>query len=80
MLLVAPESTAGSRLFRAPPASAYTVLASYNDRLRHLLLRPSVMADDMPDALNPPALSLSNDATTAWVAFHDECERAMPVE
>lgn len=77
MLLVAPESTAGTRLFRAPPSSAPAALDSYSDRLRHLLLRPPVMADDMPDALNPPALSLSNEATTAWIAFHDECERAM---
>ena len=79
MLLVAPESTAGTRLFRDPPASAFSALSAYNERLRLLLLRSPVMMEDMPDALNPPALTLSDEATSAWIAFHDECESAMRV-
>ena len=77
MLVVAPESTAGTRFYQDPPTSAGKEIAQYGERIRYLLLRPPVMADDMSDALNPPSLLLSREAKTAWIAFHDQCERAM---
>ena len=77
MLLVAPSSTAGTRLYREVPASSSAILERYNERIRYLLMRPPVTSPDMPDALDPPALQLCPDAKAAWVAFHDECEKAV---
>ena len=77
MLIVAPESTAGTRLFREAPPSARAALAAYGDRVRYLLTRPPHTRADMPDALAPPPMRLTDDSAAAWVAFHDLCERAM---
>lgn len=77
MLLVAPNSTAGTRLYREAPAGTAAALADYNSRIRHLLARPPVTRPDMPDALSPPPMRLHPDATAAWVAFHDVCEQAI---
>jgi hypothetical protein len=77
MLLVAPESTAGTRFFREPPVWTTEVLRNYNDRIRELLTRPPTMRTDDPNALDPPAMILSPDAKREWIVFHDECERAV---
>lgn len=77
MLIVAPQSTAGTRLFREPPSTAQAALTAYNERVRYLLTRPPQTRREMPDALDPPGMGLSVDATTAWVEFHDLCEREM---
>jgi hypothetical protein len=77
ILMVAPSSTAGTRLFREAPSETKAVLEAYNSRLRYLLKRPPVTHPDMPDALNPPAMLLHPRATTAWIEFHDQCEQAI---
>ena len=77
MLIVAPESTAGTRLFREPPPTARSALAAYDERVRYLLLRPPQTRPDMPDALAPPPMRLAVAAAGAWVAFHDLCEREL---
>lgn len=77
MLLVAPDSTAGTRLYRDAPQDAGMTLAHYNNRLRFLLMRPPVTCADMPDALDPPALILHHDARAAWISFYNQCETAV---
>jgi hypothetical protein len=77
MLLVAPNSTAGTRLYREAPAGSSAILEKYNERIRYLLMRPPVTSPDMPDALDPPAMQLHPEAKAAWIAFHDQCESAV---
>lgn len=77
MLLVAPNSTAGTRLYCEAPLGSSADLERYNERIRDLLMRPPVTSPEMPDALQPPAMHLHRDAKAAWVKFHDECENAV---
>jgi len=76
-LLVAPDSTAGNRMFREAPASCRDVLDRYNARLALLLQRPPAMRPDADSVLDPPALSLTPDAARLWIAFHDHAEAAI---
>lgn len=76
-LTVAPETTAGKRLYRDTPGAAVLALGDYDARLTDLLTRDPATAIGQPDALDPPALTLDRDARAAWIAFHDFAERAM---
>ncbi len=73
--LVAPDSTAGTRLFRHPPEACRAVLDDYNTRLGAILSRPPVLASGTHDVLEPPAMRLSDVAQRNWIAFHDAVER-----
>ena len=77
VLTVAPETTAGTRLFRETDAAAALALADHDARLTALLTRPPRTAQGDPDVLDPPPLTLDPDARAAWIAFHDHAERAM---
>ena len=77
ILLVAPDTTAGTRMFREAPTGSTTALEAYNERLRYLLTRPPATLPDTPDALAPPSMQLHPQARRAWIEFHDQCERAM---
>lgn len=77
ILLVAPESTAGTRLFREVPVGTSAILQGYDDRLRHLLMRPPATRPDMPDALDPPPMQLCADAKAEWIKFYNSCESAL---
>jgi len=75
VLLVAPESTAGTRLFREASPAWAVALAEYEGRLSDLLARPPRMRDGTHDVLDPRALTLSTDARRGWIGFHDAAER-----
>jgi hypothetical protein len=74
-LTVAPETAAGTRLFRETTEAAELALQDYDARLTDLLTRsPRTLADD-PCVLDPPAMTLDHEARTLWIAFHDHVER-----
>jgi hypothetical protein len=75
VLVVAPESTAGTRLFRQPSSRCEVVLATYNKRLTELLLLPPRTAPESADVLDPPEMTLRSDAEALWIEFHDAVER-----
>jgi hypothetical protein len=77
MLIVAPDSTAGTRLFREAGDGTNSALNDYNNRLAYLLKRQFVTRPDMPDALDPPPMRLEPEAKAAWINFHDDCEKAI---
>jgi len=52
-------------------------LNDYNQRLAYLLKRQFATRPDMPDALDPPPMQLHPEAKSAWIKFHDDCERAI---
>ncbi len=74
-LVVAPDSTAGTRLFREAPAACQAVLDGYDARLTELLSRPPALAAGTSDVLDPPAMRLSDAARGSWIGFHDAVER-----
>lgn len=73
-LLVAPESTAGTRMYREAPAACQQALVEYGARLDHLLRRPPATKADDASVLDPPVLRLHPDAARLWIAFHDAAE------
>lgn len=74
MLVVAPNSTAGTRFFSEAPKEAGKALEDYYQRIRNLLQRPPVTKSDAPDILNPLVMRLCDAAKSEWIVFHDECE------
>jgi len=74
-LIVAPESTAGTRFFRSEAPECSLVLRSYDDRLGALLRRTPRTKPDAPDVLDPLVLDLHRDARTMWIDFYNEVER-----
>lgn len=79
-LLVAPQGTAGTRLYREPPASAGLALADYDARLDAMMLKPPRTLGDDPTVLDPMPVPLSPDAREMWIAFHDAVETAQRLE
>jgi hypothetical protein len=75
VLLVAPESTVGSRFFRDAPAECAVVLAEYRSRLGALLRSPPTTAPDDPGILMPDVMTLAPDARALWIRFSDHMER-----
>jgi hypothetical protein len=76
MLTVAPDSTAGTRMFRPEPVECRAVLADYKNRLLSLLNRsPRLLPES--DALDPEPLPLSTEAKKLWIAFHNSAETSI---
>jgi hypothetical protein len=76
-LMVQPESTAGTRLFREMTAEAERTLHDFRDRVAGLLAAQKPLADGQRDVLKPRALLLSAEARRLWIAFHDANEREL---
>ena len=76
-LLVAPESTAGTRMYREPPEAARATLASYAAKLERLLDRPPATSADDAQVLDPPVMSLTPEAAGLWKRYHDHAEAAL---
>jgi hypothetical protein len=74
-LVVAPDSTAGTRLFREAPEECRVVLREYSDRLTAILLTQPSLADGTVDVLAPTALGICGVTRQNWIAFHDAVER-----
>jgi len=77
MLVVAPESTAGSRLFKHDEPENAAILQAYNDRIVSLLEMEPVTNDLNDRELVPRVLPLDADASEEWIVFHDQCEEAI---
>lgn len=77
LLVQAPETAAGRRLWRDPKPESDAALKRYGARLLSILETPLPVrsADDL--ALAPRPLSLSGLARRAWIAFHDHIERQL---
>jgi hypothetical protein len=73
-LVVAPETSAGTRLWREVPPEADLALLRYGEALL-ALLRKRPATGDRPNELRPVALPLSPAARAMWIGFHDAVER-----
>ena len=77
MLVVAPESTVGSRLFRDTASVGTEGLRFYNDRMMSLLTREPRTQPDAPDVLDPAIIELSYDARQMWITFYNATEASL---
>ena len=77
LLVTAPDSAAGTRLWREPGADAETDVRRYTGFMLDLLRRPLPVSRNDDRALDPPALALSRAARDLWVETHDAIERQM---
>ncbi len=73
-LVAWPESTQGTRFFSEAP-STWPNLALFNKRIADLLSMPASFAEG--GGLAPTLLSLTPEAKTLWVAFHDTIEKEL---
>jgi hypothetical protein len=73
-LVVAPDSTAGTRLFREPPVECRAVLDEYNDRLTGILSRPVPLAEGSESVLDPRSMCLCDAARQNFIAFYNAVE------
>jgi hypothetical protein len=76
MLIAAPASTAGTRLFRDAPPECADVLAGYKERLTRFLDKPHAMLDGS-GSLDPFVLDLTPEARQMLIAFHDAVEQSI---
>lgn len=77
VLVTAPATTMGLRLWREPPAQARTTLIAYNTRLLSILEAPLPLAPDERVELAPRRLPLAPDARELWVRYADHVERSL---
>ncbi len=75
LLVVAPASAAGTRLWREPDPGAHATLRDYNGRLLDLLRKTPRMGD--AGALDPQPLPLTHAARRVMIEFHDAVERQL---
>jgi hypothetical protein len=76
-LVTWPETTAGTRMYREADASSDPRLRCYHARMHALLSLPRRERDGRLGELDPAPLELAPDAKQAWIAAHDDIERAM---
>ncbi|MBZ0149041.1 MAG: DUF3987 domain-containing protein, partial [Pseudorhodoplanes sp.] len=76
-LLAWPESTAGTRSYRAESLRDDPAMGRLVARLTDLHRRPLPLAEDSRQELAPPALVLTADAKRVWMRAHDAVETAM---
>lgn len=74
LLLAAPATLAGTRLYREPRQEERRAIAAYSAHLRRILARPYPLAGTLANELAPRKLPISPEATAAWIAFYDETE------
>ena len=77
LLVTAPDTAAGTRLWRDPSTDADAAIRRYTGRMLDLLRRPLPVSRNDERALDPPALALSSKARDLWVETHDAIERQL---
>jgi hypothetical protein len=82
LLVTAPDSTAGTRLWREPKPESTQALARYRNKLLGILRTKPPMALDgvgkpLPNELTPRPLPLSETARKLWIEFADVVELEM---
>jgi hypothetical protein len=73
-LVTAPESNAGSRLWREPTKNSETAIKRYGARILDILEYPLPLAVSKTNELSPRALPLAPDARKLWIGFVNNIE------
>src|SRR5712692_1138700 len=76
-LTVWPSSTAGTRKYKAVDLRTAPAMTQYEDRIREILQTPPPLAEGKRNELAPRPLSLSEEAKSLWIKFHDSIEEQL---
>lgn len=77
VLVTAPESASGQRMWRAPAPESDAIMKRYGARLLGILEQPLPLAPQSHNELAPRTLPLSREAQHLWIAFHDHVEKRL---
>jgi Protein of unknown function (DUF3987) len=77
LLIAAPSSLAGDRLWQEPASEIEPAQRRYMARMLSIFGEPREAANDLGNELKPRALGLSAPARECRIAFHDDTERDM---
>ncbi len=75
VLVTAPDSIAGTRLYRETDPADDAAIKAYGARILEILEAPWPLAEGERNILEPPALVMEPDAESEWRAFYDAVER-----
>lgn len=75
VLVAAPASIAGSRLYREPHAAADTAIRTFGARILSLLEARWALAEGKRNELEPRILLIGGTAEAAWREFYNHVER-----
>lgn len=73
-LAAAPDSAAGTRAYREPPAHFGPVLDAYDSRMIDFLGWAPRTAPEEPDVLDPVPMGLHQGVRRAWIVYHNLVE------
>ncbi|MFH1735913.1 MAG: YfjI family protein, partial [bacterium] len=79
LLISAPESLAGSRLYREAPRWASETISQFNSVVTEILSKPFPVLEGSQNILNPRSLKMSPESKQIWIDFHDEIEKQMGI-
>ena len=74
ILVTAPESLAGTRMWREPSEDSDRAIKRYGARILDILERPLPLVDGKTNELAPRCLPLTADARKIWIEFADNIE------
>lgn len=74
VLVTAPATTMGSRLWRDPPPEAHAALKRWGAKLLSILESPLPLAPGKNNELQPRELPLAADARKLWISYADHVE------
>jgi hypothetical protein len=75
VLVAAPDSIAGTRLYRDASPEDDAAIRAYGKRILEILEKPWPLADGRRSELAPRALTIADDATSIWRTFYDHVEK-----
>ena len=75
VLVAAPESIAGTRLYRDASPEDDAAIRAYGKCILEILEAPWPLADGRRNELAPRALTIADDATSIWRTFYDHVEK-----
>lgn len=76
-LVTWPTSTAGTRMYVEKNLREDSDIAKYNARITEILKTPLPLAEGKRNELSPRILTLSRDAKSLWVKFHNGVEERL---
>lgn len=77
LLIAAPKSLAGDRLWQEPASEIEPALKRYIARILTIFEAPTSVSNSAGNELEPRELVFSSDARRLWIEFHDTVEAAM---
>jgi hypothetical protein len=77
VLVTAPESTVGARLWREPSEASVAAVKRYGARILQILEMPLPFGAGKRNELSPRTIPLSHSARGMWIGFHDHIEELL---